>query len=66
MWNGIPPQPAFTKWAQSVPTNLSEADLAAWFKANPAPSKTPPPVSDAVAQYIADEVKRQLAAQKPT
>ena len=56
-----PPNPAFVKWVHSVPTNLTEADLAVWFKANPAPSKTPAPVSEAVAQFIADEVKRQVA-----
>ena len=56
-----PPNPAFVKWVQSVPTNLSDADLAVWFKENPAPAKTPPPVSQAVADYIADEVKRQVA-----
>jgi hypothetical protein len=57
-----PPNPAFVKWVQSVPTGLTDDELAVWFKGNPAPSKTPPPVSEAVAQFIADEVKRQVAA----
>ena len=69
MWNGQQaPTPAFAKWAQSIPTNLSEADLVAWMKANPAPPKFPSPVSEAVAEFIVDEVKRQVAAAlaKPT
>jgi hypothetical protein len=57
-----PPNPAFVKWVQSVPTDLTETDLATWLKANPSPAKTPPPVSQAVADYIAEEVKKQVAA----
>jgi hypothetical protein len=57
-----PPNPAFVKWVQSVPTGLTDDELVVWFKANPSPAKTPPPVSQAVADYIAEEVKKQVAA----
>lgn len=56
-----PPNPAYVKWVASIPTDIAEADLVAWLKNNPAPPKTPPPVSQAVADYIAEEVKRQVA-----
>jgi hypothetical protein len=62
LYQMTPPNPAFVKWIQSVPTGLTDDELAVWFKANPAPPKTPPPVTEAVAQFIADEVKRQVAA----
>ena len=58
----IPPNPAYMKWIQSIPNNLDDADLVAWMKANPPPPKTPPPVSQAIADFIAEEVKKQVAA----
>jgi hypothetical protein len=53
--------PAYVKWVASIPDFVGDADLLEWLKRNPAPPKNPPPVSQAVADYIAEEVKRQVA-----
>jgi hypothetical protein len=53
---------AYVRWAQSMPDNLSEADLVAWMRANPAPPKIVPNVPPGVAAYIQQEVNRQVAA----
>lgn len=57
--------PAYIRWSQSIPENVTPEQMTAWLSSNPAPPKAaPPPIPPYLTDYIASEVARQLAVIK--